>query len=109
MAPCSGDLWVGPAAAGFFAEGQIKCSPVGGDKEQRSPTKKVQVQVDLFFIISFLIFFVLFKKKKIEMLQMVNCLTILNSRRYRTRLMSELTSCRRGAGDGVTGGTDNAC
>lgn len=62
-----------------------------------------------FFIISFLIFFVLFKKKKIEMLQMVNCLTILNSRRYRTRLMSELTSCRRGAGDGVTGGTDNAC
>lgn len=43
-----------------------------------------------FFIISFVIFWFT-QGKKIEM-----------------RLMSELTSCRRGAGDGVTGGTDNA-
>ena len=30
--PCSGDVWVESAAAVLFAEAQLKCSPVEGDK-----------------------------------------------------------------------------
>lgn len=31
--PCSGDVWVESSAAWFFAEAQLKFSPVEGDKK----------------------------------------------------------------------------
>lgn len=33
LVPCSGDVWVESSAAGFFAEAQLKFSPVEGDKQ----------------------------------------------------------------------------
>lgn len=54
--PCSGDVWVESSAAGFFAEAQLKFSPVEGDKklsvDQQRGHKLLLVSDPLYYLLT---------------------------------------------------------